>query len=262
MSEKSPELWQIAPTLAELRKVPAPQKDRLLLAKLARLDRNDGSVLNKQNLMLPGDLYGFAHGFPEIERQGVREHLLGAPWTRLVNESYLVDLGGQGFHKVSAESHKFLAEVDVPPVVATPSVIPSVAGAPRAFISYAWEGDAHQAWVTALAKRLQGESGVEIIYDQWNLQPGADKQHFMEQSVRAQDFVIIICTETYADRANNRIGGVGTETNIITGEMAGDLLSKKFIPVLRHGTFQDSLPSYIRTKMDVDPQQNGYVTSQ
>jgi hypothetical protein len=74
----------------------------------------------------------------------------------------------------------------------------------------------------------------------------------MEQSVRAQDFVIIICTETYAHRANNRVGGVGIETNIITGEMAGDLLSKKFIPVLRQGTFKDSLPSYIKTKMGVD----------
>jgi hypothetical protein len=86
----------------------------------------------------------------------------------------------------------------------------------------------------------------------WSLHPGTDKQHFMEQSVRAQDFVIIICTEAYAERANNRVGGVGIETNLITGEMADDLLSKKFIPVLRQGTFKDSLPSYIKTKMGVD----------
>jgi len=259
MNDPAQELWQVASTLAELRKLPVDQKDRLFLAKLARMSRHDGSVLNKHNLMLPGDPYGLAHGYPDGEKQGVKEHLLGAPWTRLVNEGYLVDLNGQGFHKVSMEGHEFLTQSAEPVIVATPPVAPpAVAGAPRAFISYAWEGDDHQAWVTTLAERLQGESGVEIIYDQWGLQPGADKQHFMEQSVRAQDFVVIICTETYADRANNRVGGVGIETNIITGEMAGDLLSKKFIPVLRQGTFQASLPSYIKTKMGVDLSGNPY----
>jgi TIR domain len=259
MNDPVQELWQVAPTLVELRKLPAAQKDRPFLAKLARMSRHDGSVLNKGNLMLNGDPYGFAKGFPDGEIQGVKEHLLGAPWTRLVNKGYLVDLNGQGFHKVSVEGHEFLAQSAEPVTVVVPPVAPpAVASAPRAFISYAWEGDGHQAWVTALAERLQGESGVEIIYDQWGLQPGADKQHFMEQSVRAQDFVIIICTETYADRANNRVGGVGIETNIITGEMADDLLSKKFIPVLRQGTFKASLPSYIKTKMGVDLSGNPY----
>jgi hypothetical protein len=199
MNEPVQELWQIAPTLADLRKLPAEQKDRLFLAKLARMSRHNDSVLNKYNLMLPGDPYGLAHGFPDGEKQGVKEHLLGAPWTRLVNEGHLVDLSGRGFHKVSVEGHEFLAQSAEHVTAATPPVgPPTVASPPRAFISYAWEGDDHQAWVTALAERLQGESGVEIMYDQWGLQPGADKQHFMEQSVRAQDFAIIVCTETYA----------------------------------------------------------------
>ncbi len=251
MNDPAPELWQIAPTLAELRKLPAQHKDKLFLAKLARMSSHDASVLNKYNLMLPGDPYALVNGFPDGEKQAIKEHLLGAPWTRLVNEGYLVDLGDKGFYKVSVEGHEYLAEVDAAP--APPITAPAIVGAPpRALISYAWEGDEHQAWVTELATRLQGESGVEIIYDLWTLHPGTDKQHFMEQSVRAQDFVIIICTEAYAERANNRVGGVGIETNLITGEMADDLLSKKFIPVLRQGTFKDSLPSYIKTKMGVD----------
>jgi hypothetical protein len=253
MNDHAQELWQVAPTLAELRKLPAEQKDRLFLAKLARMSLHDGSVLNKGNLMLAGDPYGLAQGYPDGEKQEVKEHLLGAPWTRLVNEGYLVDLNGQGFHKVSVEGHEYLKEPDAPPIAATPAPLPvSEDVQPRAFISYAWEGDDHQAWVTALAERFQGKSGIEIIYDQWGLPPGADKQHFMEQSVRAQDFVIIICTEKYAERANNRAGGVGSETNLITGEMADDLLSKKFIPVLRQGSFNKSLPNYIKTKMGVD----------
>jgi hypothetical protein len=253
MNDPANDLWQIAPTLAELRKLPAEQKDRLFLSKLARMSRHDSSVLNKYNLMLPGDFYGLAHGFPDAEKQGVKEHLLGAPWTRLVNEGHLVDLSGQGFHKVSVEGHEFLAQGDKPTTVAArPIGSATVAVAPRAFISYSWDGADHQAWVSEFAQRLQGESGVEIIFDQWSLQPGGDKQHFMEQAVTAQDFVIIVCTENYANRANNREGGVGFETMVITAEMADDLRSKKFIPVLRQGTFRTSLPTYIKTKMGVD----------
>ena len=51
--------------------------------------------------MLPGDPFNLTQGYPVTEKQQVKEHLLGAPWTRLVNEGYLVDLNGQGFHKVS-----------------------------------------------------------------------------------------------------------------------------------------------------------------
>ncbi|MGB6686967.1 MAG: hypothetical protein WBE76_03905 [Terracidiphilus sp.] len=48
--------------------------------------------------------------YPEEERRAVKEHLLGAPWTRLVSEGYLVDLSGQGFHKVSEEGDEFLKQ--------------------------------------------------------------------------------------------------------------------------------------------------------
>ena len=73
MNDAATELWQLAPTLAELRKLPTNGKDRLLLAKLARMSRYEGSVLNKHNLILNGDPYGVAHGFPDAEKQGVKE---------------------------------------------------------------------------------------------------------------------------------------------------------------------------------------------
>jgi hypothetical protein len=257
MNDPVTDLFQIAPTLAELRKLPADQKDRVLLSKLARMSRHNTSVLNEHNLMLPGDPYGLAQGFPDAEKHGVKEHLLGAPWTRLVNEGHLVDLTGQGFHKVSVEGHEYLAEPEKP---VTASVTPVAVGAvPRAFISYSWDGVDHQAWVAEFAHRLQGESGIEVIFDKWGLQPGGDKQHFMEQAVTAHNFVIIVCTEAYAARANNRKGGVGFETMVITGEMADDMRSEKFIPVLRQGTFETSLPKYIKTKMGIDLSARPYL---
>jgi TIR domain len=258
MNDPANELSRIAPTLELLRKLPPEEKSRLFLARLEKMGRHDTNVLNKYNLMLPGDPYMLAHGYSDAEKQGVKEHLMGAPWFRLVNEGYLVDTNGQGFHKISVEGYEYLKTPEPIPVVQAAPVSVSADKPPRAFISYSWDGADHEAWVAELAVRLQGASGVEIIFDKWRLQPGGDKQHFMEQAVTEQDFVIVICTENYAQRANNREGGVGYETMVITGEMAGDLQSKKFIPVLRQGTFKTSLPTYIKTKMGVDLSGNPY----
>src|ERR1700677_1854665 len=107
MNQPVQELSQAAQTLADLKNLPADQKDRLFLAKLAKMSRHDSNVLNKRNLTLPNDPYGLANGYPPQERREVIEHLLGAPWTRLVNAGYLVDLNGQGFHKVSSDGHDF-----------------------------------------------------------------------------------------------------------------------------------------------------------
>lgn len=95
-------LSNVAPTLTDLKKLPRDQKCRLLLARLAEIGHHD-SALNKHNLMMPGDPYALAYGYPDAEKTPVREHLLGAPWTRLLSEGYLVDLTGQGFYKVTEE---------------------------------------------------------------------------------------------------------------------------------------------------------------
>jgi hypothetical protein len=62
---------------------------------------------------------------------------------------------------------------------------------PKAFISYAWEGKELQAWVRELAVRLRGD-GVDVTLDQWALQPGDQLPTFMENSVRDNDYILII----------------------------------------------------------------------
>ena len=122
-------------------------------------------------------------------------------------------------------------------------------GTPRALLSYSWDGPEHQRWVTEFADRLQGESGVRIIFDQWHLNPGDDKLHFMEQAVADSNFVIVVCTPTYAERTNKRQGGVGYESMVITAELAEHMLTNKFIPVLRKGTWTSSLPIYLKNRI-------------
>jgi hypothetical protein len=250
------ELHKLAPTLVDLRKLAPEQKDRLLLAQLAKTSRHNESMLNKHNLTLSGDPYGMARLYSETERREVVEHLLAAPWTRLVNNGYLADFSGHGFYKVTTDGHEYLREEaarHVTPAISNTAVTLStrIEGAPRVFLSYSWEGDDHKAWVKGLAERLQAD-GIQVIFDRWHLKLGQDKLHFMESAVADSDYVAIICTEEYANRANQREGGVGWESMIITSEIAEHILTDKFIPILRKGTFKTSLPRYLRTRMGVN----------
>src|SRR5208337_1899491 len=129
---------------------------------------------------------------------------------------------------------------------------------PRAFLSYAWESPSHTNWVINLAERLQGNSGVEIILDQWHLVPGSYRLYFMEQGIESSDFVIVVCTPTYAERANSRDGGVGYESMVITSAFASRFQAPKFIPVLRSGDWNSCVPVYLRSKKGVDLRNDPY----
>jgi hypothetical protein len=105
---------------------------------------------------------------------------------------------------------------------------------------------------------LQGESGVRIILDQWGLIPGGDEHVFMEQGIESSDFVIVVCTPTYAERANNREGGVGYESMVIRGALADQIDSRKCIPVLRSGDWKSSRPIFLKSKYGVDLRNDPY----
>jgi hypothetical protein len=132
---------------------------------------------------------------------------------------------------------------------------------PIAFIPYSWDSDRHKQWVLDLASRLQKQGGVRIVLDRWHLAPGGERTVFMEKSVASSTFVILICTPTYAERANKREGGVGYEAAIITGELAENINHGKFIPILRDGDWNSSLPAWIKTKLGVDMQGTPYSES-
>ena len=101
---------------------------------------------------------------------------------------------------------------------------------PKIFISYSW---AKKAETKELAERLRG-NGVDVILDIWDLKPGHDKYFFMEQCVTNPeiDRVLVICDKSYTDKANNRSGGVGDETMIISPEIYEKVQQEKFIPVI------------------------------
>ena len=125
-------------------------------------------------------------------------------------------------------------------------------GNKKVFISYSW---AVQERVIELAERLIA-NGIEIILDVYDLKDGNDKYAFMEQSVNdpSVDHVLIICDKTYTEKANNRSGGVGDETVIITPEVYGNTKQEKFIPVIFEKDEEGKAycPNYIKSRIYID----------
>src|SRR5690606_23141434 len=118
---------------------------------------------------------------------------------------------------------------------------------PKTFISYAWESDEAKAWTKLLATRLRGD-GVDAKIDQWEVVPGDQMPHFMEKSVRDNDYVLIICTPKYKVKSDGRQGGDGYEGDIMTAEVLQTSNHRKFIPILRSGTAGTVMPTWLQGK--------------
>lgn len=120
--------------------------------------------------------------------------------------------------------------------------------APKVFISYAWEEETSE-WVKKLATQLRGD-GIDVTIDRWSLSPGDQLTQFMEQSVRENDYVLIICTPKYKEKSNQRLGGVGYEGDIMTAEVFARGNHRKFIPILKSDN--QSVPTWLSGKMYID----------
>ncbi|WP_225903815.1 toll/interleukin-1 receptor domain-containing protein [Anaerocolumna chitinilytica] len=123
---------------------------------------------------------------------------------------------------------------------------------PKVFISYSWSSDVQ---VLELAQRLVSH-GINVVIDKWDLKEGQDKYAFMERCVNESEItkVLIICDKAYAQKANNRTGGVGDETVIISSEIYGNIKQEKFIPVIAEKDEEGKpyVPTYIKTRIYID----------
>ncbi|MHB7672400.1 SEFIR domain-containing protein, partial [Providencia stuartii] len=126
---------------------------------------------------------------------------------------------------------------------------------PKLFISYSWSNPDHEQFVLNLATELR-ESGVEAILDKWDLKEGHDAIAFMEKMVTDPEIqkVIIISDKMYAEKANGRAGGVGTETQIISREVYQQQEQSKFVAIVteRDSNGKAYLPVYYKSRMYID----------
>ncbi|HBP90485.1 MAG TPA: hypothetical protein DD706_22685 [Nitrospiraceae bacterium] len=130
---------------------------------------------------------------------------------------------------------------------------------PKLFISYSWSSPDHEQWVIKLATELR-ESGIDVILDKWELKEGHDAHAFMEKMVADQGIkkVAIVCDRIYAEKANSRSGGVGTETQIISPEVYEKQDQNKFVAILSEKDDQSKpyLPIYYKSRIYIDLSDN------
>lgn len=78
----------------------------------------------------------------------------------------------------------------------------------------------------------------------------------MEQCVNNPEItkVLIVCDKQYARKADNRTGGVGDETVIISSEVYGNMKQEKFIPIIveKDEDGKPCVPTYIKTRIYID----------
>lgn len=126
---------------------------------------------------------------------------------------------------------------------------------PKIFISYSWTTPKHEDCVINLAERLVSD-GVDVIIDKWNLKEGHDKYDFMETMVKSPDIqkVLIILDKKYSEKAEKRAGGVGTETQIISPKIYGDISQEKFIPIVAEKDENGNAftPTFLESRIYID----------
>lgn len=131
----------------------------------------------------------------------------------------------------------------------------------KAFISYSWDDDDHKAWTKDFATRLR-QHGVDVTLDQWALIPGDQLPKFMETAIRENSYVVIVCTPNYKLKSDQRKGGVGYEGDIMTAEVRSDRNDRKFIPVLREGSWDTAMPSWLKGKYSINLSGSPYSEEQ
>ena len=128
--------------------------------------------------------------------------------------------------------------------------------APKTFISYSWSSPDHQRWVLDLATQLR-ENGVDVIFDKWDLKEGDDAIAFMERIVTDNSIekVVVVLDKEYAEKADGRKGGVGTETQIITPQIYRKVQDQnKFVGVISETNAEGKayLPAFYQSRLYID----------
>lgn len=126
---------------------------------------------------------------------------------------------------------------------------------PKVFVSYSWTNQAHQERVKEWADRLLAD-GINVVLDLYDLKEGQDKYAFMERMVTDQEVshVLVISDKSYAEKADARHNGVGTESQIISKGVYDKVEQSKFIPIVCEFIDPDTpcLPVFLKSRIWID----------
>lgn len=144
----------------------------------------------------------------------------------------------------------------MPSASTPPSTSTAAPASPTAMICYSHDSPEHRAWVLKLAERLTG-AGVNVILDLWHLHAGDEMTRFMEESLAKADYAVLICTEKYVAKADERVGGVGYESTQLAAQLltAAQVTQKgprRIVPVIRQAARPPKLPRFADGRLYID----------
>ena len=118
----------------------------------------------------------------------------------------------------------------------------------KVFISYSHDSQAHRDFVRGIAHRLRQDDGFDCLIDQYITGfPPEGWQRWMQNQIKAADFVLIVCTETYLRRydGDETVGGKGvTFEGVVISQTLYDAYyhNTKFVPILPEGGDFEHVP--------------------
>lgn len=119
----------------------------------------------------------------------------------------------------------------------------------KVFISYSQDKELNKQKLYRLVNLLRNNN-VDVIFDE-DIPLGERFTDFMEL-INTCDYVLFLCTPQYKYKADQGLGGVKYEKNIITAELYEKGNEVKFIPILFSGTWKDSMPIWAKGKIGID----------
>ncbi|MFJ7764442.1 toll/interleukin-1 receptor domain-containing protein [Bacillus toyonensis] len=121
----------------------------------------------------------------------------------------------------------------------------------KAFISYSWDNPQHEQWVFDLNNSLR-EKGVICTIDKIITQQATTNLNtMMIQNMKNNDYIIVVLTENYAQKADSLQGGVGFETTLSLPILQEN--PKKLIFILRHKeSFSNAFPFHLKGYYAID----------
>jgi tetratricopeptide (TPR) repeat protein len=122
---------------------------------------------------------------------------------------------------------------------------------PSVFISYSQDSDEHNARVLELANRLRAD-GIDAVIDQYESSPSEGWPKWMDRHIAKDDFVLVVCTETYyrrviGDEEKGKGRGIKWESTLAYQHLYdNDSLNARFIPILFEDGKTENIPTPIK----------------
>lgn len=122
----------------------------------------------------------------------------------------------------------------------------------KVFVSYSWDSEEHRAWVKKFVDSLEEIEEITTVWDGYDLDSLIDKNYFMENATHDADFIVAITTCAYKAKADERQGGVGIETFLMSAVHWTGMLKDKRSRIIAVQREPKSTPRYLEGKFHVD----------